>query len=230
MLKITIDTSGLAHSLQATQRKIERCTALALNKTAERAQSDVQGEQSRVFDRPVNFTQRPMRIKRATYSSPVATLTAGPRQTNYLEPEVLGGGRKVKAYERVLRGAGVLPAGYYSVPAKALKLDAFGNIPRGMLVQILRQIAAIGGYGNAKLADREKAVRGARRHGAFFVMQPGNEQRLPPGIYRWQGRDSYMVIAFVRPPIYRKRLDLHRVGSRSVADHFATEFGKVFAS
>lgn len=231
MLKITIDTSALRSSLPDIQRKITRCTALALNDVARTAVDLLQQKQTAVFDRPVNFTQRGYRIKRATYSGLQATVFALPRQDNYLQPEVSGGPRKVKAYERAMRAAGILPAGCYTVPAKSLRLDAFGNIPRALLVQILRQTASSGGtYANAKLADPIKAQRGARRHGVFFVMPEGNRQKLPAGIYRWAGRQSWLIIAFVRSATYRPRLPLKDVGAQAARETFDEAFARYFTS
>ena len=231
MIKISIDTSGLRSSLPNIQRKIARCTALALNDTAKKAVDLVKAKQVSVFDRPVTFTQNAMRVKRASYSNLTAAVYALPRQDNYLSPEVSGGSRKVKAYERAMQAAGILPRGFYTVPAKSLRLDAFGNIPRAFLVQILRQVAASGGtYANAKLSDGKKAVRGARRHGVFFVMPEGNRQGLPAGIYRWEGSKSWMVIAFVRAPRYRARLPLQQLGEQAVQQYMQSSFTGYFSS
>lgn len=231
MLTIKLDTSAITATLQSTQRKIVRCTALALNDTAKSAVVLLQQKQSAVFDRPNSYTQKGYRVGRANYSKLSASVFALPRQDNYLAPEVSGGTRKVKAYERAMRQAGILPAGFYTVPAKSLRLDAHGNIPRALLVQILRQTAASGGtYANARLGDTKKAQRGARRHGVFFVMPEGNRQKLPAGIYRWQGRQSWMVIAFVRAPIYRPRLPLRDIGLQAVNQTFQDAFSGYFTS
>ena len=155
MLKITVDTTSLANGLKATQRKIERSTAIALTKTAQHAQKAVIAEMPRVFDRPTPYTLRGTRVKPANYKTGrmeasvefKTDVSKGTPAEKYLQAEVYGGSRRQKRFEVALQRIGVLPAGMFAVPGKALRLDAFGGIPARTIVQMLSYLQAFGEQG-----------------------------------------------------------------------------------
>lgn len=252
MLKITIDTSGLSRSLQATQRKIERCTAIALTKTAQHAQKAVIAEMPRVFDRPTPYALRGTRVKPANYKTGrleasvefKTDVSKGTPAEKYLQAEVFGGRRRLKRFEIALQRIGVLPAGMVAVPGEAMRLDAYGGIPARSIVQILSYLQAFGEQGaraNSTAETRAKLAKGTRsKHGyELVVIRPGRRparggKQLAPGVwkrtYTGFGSGLQPLLMFVSQPMYRPRLDLDQIRDRAVETHFATEFGKVFAS
>ena len=135
MIKITIDTKALAAGLQATQRKVDRCAAIALTKTAQHAQKAVIAEMPRVFDRPTPYALRGTRVKPANYKTGrmeasvefKTDVSKGTPAEKYLHAEVFGGARRLKRFEVALQRIGVLPAGMVVVPGKGIKLDAYGS-------------------------------------------------------------------------------------------------------
>ncbi|MDF5999583.1 hypothetical protein P4050_14390 [Pseudomonas aeruginosa] len=48
-----------------------------------------------------------------------------------------------KASERNLRARGILPAGMFVVPAEGARLDQYGNMSRGQMIQILSGLGAL---------------------------------------------------------------------------------------
>ena len=259
MIKITVDTSGLARSLQATQRKIERSTAIALTKTARHAQKAVIAEMPRVFDRPTPYALRGTRVKPALYES--AKLGQGERMVasvefktdvskgtpaeKYLQPEVFGGSRRLKRFEVALQRIGVLPAGMVVVPGKGIKLDAYGNIPARDIVVTLSYLQAFGEQGykaNTSKEKREKLFKGSRTKDGWelFVVRQGmrparSGKQLHPGIWRRRiihgfGSSIQPWMLFVSQPLYRPRLPLDQIRDQAVQQHFQNEFIRAFVS
>ena len=259
MIKITIDTKALAAGLQAAQRKVDRCAAIALTKTAKHAQKAVIAEMPRVFDRPTPYALRGTRVKPANYktgrleaSVEFKTDTSkGNRAEQFLRAEAFGGGRRPKRFENALRRTYILPAGMFVVPGAAMKLDAFGNIPAVQIVNIMRYLEVFeqSGYRTNYTAKTRARLKYKPKAGAegydLIVIRVGQRPRvggkqLHPGI--WQRTFAMNdkgklvqtgikpLLMFVRQPMYRPRLDLDRIRDQAVETHFATEFGKVFAT
>ena len=85
-----------------------------------------------------------MSVQRSTRDNLVGSLSiATEAQGGNLPPgkpllsEVRGGARRAKRSEVLLQRAGVLPAGWLTVPGRGARLDAYGNLQRGQLLQIL---------------------------------------------------------------------------------------------
>lgn len=259
MIKITIDTSGLSRSLQATQRKIERCTAIALTKTAQHAQKAVIAEMPKVFDRPTPYAMRGTRVKPAVYASEKRGTTAsmvasvefktdtskGNRAEQFLRAEVFGGARRPKRFENALRRMYILPAGMSIVPGGAMKLDAFGNIPAGEIVTIMRYLEVFGqqGYRSNYTAKTRSRLKYKPKEGKFgfelIVIRPGSRPRrggkpLHPGIWKrtFFATSSALqpLLMFVRQPMYQPRLHIDKIRDQAVDHHFKSEFIRAFAS
>ncbi|RWY40536.1 hypothetical protein EQH72_34015, partial [Pseudomonas aeruginosa] len=135
---------------------------------------------------------------------------------DWVAPQVFGGPRVDKASERNLRARGILPAGMFVVPAEGARLDQYGNMSRGQMIQILSGLGALeyraGFKGNATQSARSLA-KGHQL--AYFVMRRG---RRPIGIAERRGRTLTMVLAFVRQPQYRVRFQFHEVVRRVAED------------
>lgn len=252
MIKITFDTSGLARSLQATQRKIERCTAIALTKTAQHAQKAVIAEMPRVFDRPTPYALRGTRVKPASYKTGrmessvefKTDVSKGTPAEKYLQAEVFGGPRRLKRFEIALQRVGILPAGMFIVPGQAMRLDAYGGIPARTIVQMLSYLQAFGEQGaraNSTAETRAKIAKGTRSKYGYelIVIRPGQKPRrggkqLTPGVWKRTttgfGSSLQPLLMFVRQPMYRQRLPLDQIRDRAVDAHFQGEFNKAFSS
>lgn len=252
MLKITVDTRAIAAALQATERKIVRCTAIALTQTAKRAQEAVIAEMPRVFDRPTPYTLRGTRVKPADYKSGrieasvefKTDTSKGTQAEKYLGPEVFAGPRRAKRFEVALQRAGIMPAGMFAVPGQAIHLDAFGNIPGKTIVQIMSYLQAFGEQGyraNMSADKRAKLAKGTRSKYGYelVVIRPGQKPKhggtqLAPGIWKRTftgfGFSLQPLILFVRQPIYRARLPLDQIRDQAVQQHFGNEFKQAFTS
>jgi len=239
-LKITSNLDVLRRALTDTQRnRIPSITRNALNDAAIDARDAERLKIAQVFDRPTRFTINspvfPKHLK-ATKEHLVATVgmlrdeaAGGTPPASYLSPQVQGGPRRLKPFERRLREAGILRAGEFAVPARGVRLNAYGNISGAMLAQILSQLRAyseVGFLANETKGSRKRA--GARRQARYFV--PRTEGgRLPRGVYERRGRDIKAVLIFVdAAPRYRPLYKFGDAGARAAAAAFEGHWLKYF--
>lgn len=223
----------------AMAKQIPYATKLMLDSLAQDVKKAQEGEIRRVFDRPTPYTQRAIFMRRATKTKLQATVwvkddLAGAVDTNYLDSQVFGGSRRVKRFERALQRAGVLPAGWYAVQGQYAQVDAYGNMRRQQIVQIIAFFDAfLQGQGfdaNLGRKGREKLKAGTRRRQAkeYFLALPSIKRtaHMQPGIYESVftafGRSSPRpVLIFVRGVSYRARWDWEGV-ARTVISRNAT--------
>jgi hypothetical protein len=192
--------------------------SLALNRTAQDVKQALVSEIGRVFDRPNPFTLNSVRIRPATKRKLEVEIwlkddmEGGIAPSHYLAPQVFGGERKLKRFERALLARRLLPPGMFVVPGAGAKLDSYGNISRGQIVQILSALGAAemtAGY------SANRTARSMKRRGAlpeYFVGRPAGGKG-PLGV--WQrfsfahGGAIKPIMIFVRKPTYRARLDVY---------------------
>lgn len=227
-MKASVKASGFAESLAAVQALTGdlpgRALADALNHTANQAGQALTVEMSNVLDRPTPFTLNAVRVLNAKPNNLEAAVwvkdekdnaSKGMAPEDWVAPQVFGGSRSDKKSETLLRAKGILPAGKFIAPASGARLDAYGNISRGQMVQILSGLSAIEGKAGytANASDKWRSIRKGHAQ-AFFVLRRG---KTPIGIAERRGKSMAMVLAFVSQPQYRRRLDFHGVVER-VAD------------
>lgn len=221
-------------------------TAVALTRTAKAAKGEIERQLPSLIDRPTPYTMKGFRLYPATKLKLVAevdfrvAMGRGTSARDYLAPLVYGGERKLKAFEMSLQRTGLLPSGYAALPGSAAKLDAYGNMSRGQIVQILSYFKAFGEQGySANMTDKKRSslAKGSKRTGArgfaYFIGRPGNG-RLPLGV--WQrisfgaaGSAIKPVIIFVAKPSYSPQLDVPGIAKRVIAERFATELQRSVA-
>jgi len=155
--------------------------------------------------------------------------SSGTRPESYLLPEVDGGGRSEKRFERALRYSGLLPRGMQAMPAQDISLDAAGNVSAREVSRILSLLKRVRGGVNGK---GQKKGRGKRLQNELFVGRPVNGKGAnarprpgaPDGIYRREGRRLRKLFIFTKPATYRQRLDFEGIVAPVVRARFQAEF------
>lgn len=235
-----INASDLDDALDAVHRLGEPlgkiALADALNHTANQARARLRAEMSDVFDRPTPWTLNSIRVLHATTENLEAAIWVqdlpGDKTPfsaeDYLLPQVEGGRRITKQAEKHLRQQGILPPGRFIVPGKGARLDQYGNLSRGHMMQILSGLKAmhLSGSDHNATSSRRSTRKGHAR--AFFVLKRG---KTPIGIAERRGKEMVVVLAFVRQPQYRERFRFHDV-VRRVAENDAqleANIGKAIA-
>jgi hypothetical protein len=161
----------------------------------------------------------------------------------------------VKRFEKALKAAGAMPYGWQSVPAAGARLDAYGNMSRGQIAQILSQVGTelTAGYtrtlprlrgdedAKAKRQIQNKRRRAFGRAGGQYVAIPRRKGKLAAGIYLAQARDFGArwglgrsgrltpVLIFVRATTYRPRFDFYGTVQESVAQTLPRHYSQAIA-
>lgn len=241
-----IDVSSAIQQLStfsdAGKKQVTFATRVALTRTAQLASGALKHEMRDSFRNPTPYTMSSLFVRPATRTNLTAEVKlkdfaakATPAAT-YLAPQITGGRRQMKRFERARQSIGALPPGYRIVPGAGAKLDSYGNMNRGQIVQILAYFRAFpeAGYkanmtaqGRAKMALGTKARQGFR----YFVGRPGDRGAL--GVYqslRGGGRGSLKpVMIFVRWANYRKRFDFQYTVELTVKNEFSAQFSRAYA-
>lgn len=251
---VRVNTAGAVIKFDRAKAAVQAAAVRALNWTAADAQVEVQNEMRKVFDRPTPYTIRGVGVWRAKVSDPVARVGLknagagkGTAAADFLRPQVYGGDRSMKRFEKALQRIGALPAGWMAVPASGAQLDAYGNMRRGQIVQILSALQAFGEQGyraNMDAKGRARLAKGSKRsygreyfvsHGRGFRQgagswKHGRNQHLPAGVWMRQGgglgKALRPVLIFVRGAQYKPRLQFHRVVVEFARREFPLKFDR----
>lgn len=218
---IKVDSTDVRRALQSLpENEVPFVTALALTWTAQNIRDAEVATMQSVFDRPTRFTLNALQIIPATKQNLNAAVNfkqgfGGVPADRYLMPEVEGGPRHKKSFERALERAGILEFGEFVVPGRSMKLDSSGNIPGSELTRILSQLSASPDpMQNATGSTRSRRSR--RRAGVYFVVRG---KAIADGIYRRRGatKGIEQMIRFVGAPHYSPRFPFYEV-AQSVFD------------
>lgn len=255
MITIQVDTKDVVRYLDDVQKKhVPFATALALTRTAKAAEAAGYDEFRRVFDRPTPYTMKALRTKPATKRDLTAMV--------YMKDRAIGGGqylssaeilghhfsgavRARKRIEYVLQQNGFISAREYVVPGGSAKLDKYGNMSRGQIIQILSQIGVKNLGSDSSPTGSKRSKRNVAKAGTIFWSQGpngrrtpvvdkatgiaygytgGNSSRLPKGAWIRRGRTVQPILLVVDRVNYRQRIDLARVVLKTVDEQFSKQF------
>jgi hypothetical protein len=204
----------------------------ALNMTADQVKQALVDEMVKSFDKPVPYTLgAPYVFKKATKNNLTVQVylkdaNKNRRSESYLTPNVYGGGRRMKAFEKALNRIGILPDGMYTIPGKNAPLDAYGNVSAGFIVQILSYFKAFPeGARRSNMSDikkeRMKKTTKKKLGIEYFILHGRNNN---PGIFSrvsYGGGESIRpIFMFVKQPQYKKRLQWDEVAARVVNENW----------
>lgn len=239
LINIADNALDVMRELDEIQHKqLPYATMVAINNTAAKAVAAEEREIKDVFNNPTPYTLGAVARTYANKQNLAARIYLkdfagkGTPASKFLASEIEGGARKMKRFEIALQSVGALPSGFRIVPGAAAKLDSYGNMDRGQIVQILSFFKAfpeMGYKGNMTDKKRAALARGNKRTGAmgyvYFVGRPGD--RLPLGIWQrfTQGHGSLIkpVMIFVPHANYKKLYDFTYVGQKVIDREFIGE-------
>lgn len=186
----------------------------------------------RVFDRPTDWTLNSLYVKPAEkkdWPKPEARTFfkqwAGGKGTtpdDYLMAEVTGGPRKRKRMEKALIARGIMDKSEYAVPAKGSSLDAFGNLPRGVVMKILSDLQASETFGgHTSNRSRSKRSLAKQKKSSYFFADVDGIRGI------WQRQRLSETAAGIRPILifvgiakYRKRFAFFEIAENTVKAHY----------
>lgn len=192
------------------QRETKFAMAVALTRTAKRLVPLMEEEVRKVFDKPTPFSVRAFGFVPATKATLEARVFIKPVQARYLLPNIIGGRRGQKPFERKFQGGG------YWAPGQGIRVNAAGNLTRAQIVQIANKL------------------RGSGRYGEVFIGKPAGHPNAPFGIWgrpkkgrRASGNLTPLLVR-IATPTYKVRFDFHGVAKRHAGKIFNEEFSIAF--
>jgi hypothetical protein len=241
-LSVSSDIAQVQRLLEdRQQRQLPYAAARGLTETAKLVKAAEVHEMGDVFDRPTPWTLNSLFVKPATKQDLTAIVWlkddragSGTPPDRYLNPEIKGGLRVPKAFERALQRVGALPPDYVAVPGAAAKLDQYGNLSRGQIVQLLsyfRTFDTAGFTANISDARRARLRRGTKSKVGFeyFVGRPG-DGKLPLGIWqRFQlghGTAIKPILIFIPQALYHAIYDFMFVAQRTFDREWPRQFAQ----
>jgi hypothetical protein len=133
----------------------------------------------------------------------------------FIDPNIHGGMRSHKGFEKNLIRKGLLRGSDYLAPARDAKLNRFGNISKGKINQILSSL-------QAQRDSSANSPSSSSNRQRYFMMYKNGQ---PTGIWERSGKKSIKkVFNVIRQPYYRKILPFYRVGMRVVKNSFSAYF------
>lgn len=231
-------------------RRTQAAIATAVTRTAVQVRADALAGMKSSLDRPTPYTQRQLRYTMATADNPVSAVGFNVTAVQdiagnvvrfeesvfenenvagkYLSPNIEGGQRRLKRMEVALRAFGALPGGWFAVPGDGARMDNYGNMSAGQVIQILSQlrITLVSGFTRDMSWSAREAIRAQRKAGGrFFIVPVGS--KVQPGVYQreFYGRNVTPVMIFVRrakyKPRYRFDIITERTSSRVLPEQVA---------
>ena len=239
----TITRTGSAAAIVQQMRAISASvvplvTAKALTFTVQKAQASIVQAMGSVFEKgATKYTLGGTRIESATPAKLEARVavkdrvaSGGTLPEDYLFPQVFGGLRKEKRFEKALRLGGLLKSGERALPGDFAKLDAQGNYSFGELRALLNAVAG-SKREDARSKTGKRKGRGNRVLKYVFVGTPGGAL---PGVYRRTGSAKAgsqklqpLLVFVTKTPSYRKRLAFDEIARETALREFEPTFQRL---
>lgn len=218
---LTIKTTGSIANIIASVRDVPArlvpyAASTALTRCAVMAQKlDLPNAMRGVFDRPTNYALNSLFVQPSTKDTLSARVMVkneagrGVVPENFLFPEVAGGPRREKGFERALRYGGFLQNGEHAMPGQGIKLDSFGNVPGAKVRSVLGAI---------------KTGKASKRAGAVFVGKVRNTR----GVWQRKAKGGVLPLFIFtdKQPMYTERFNFERVARTTADKNFKPEFEK----
>lgn len=226
-MQIKIDTSSLqalAARIGGMSKQVTYAASRAINSVAFKVMREESAGTS-AFDRPKPATRSAFRVEKSTKQNLTATIAVKSRgqgglpANEYLHPSIKGGRRGFKRSEIMLRAAGILPAGMFTAPGRGAKLDAYGNMSRGQIAQILSYFQT---YGKTALNSTRMNMSQEKR----AKMQSKNAYFVIPnrGIWQRNGKAITPILMFISKADYKIIFDFEKIAQHVIEREWDREF------
>ena len=216
-MNITTNLDEVRRRLSGLEKQVNFAASKALNDTAREVRKAIPAGLRKSLDRPTPFTagEGATFVKPAKRDNLTAEVLFKDRQASYLRYQVEGGVRRPT--RRALR----LPS--------AIRLDQYGNLPRGIIQQLIAVARKESRLGKRKA----RRIQVSNKLDLFYGDPKDVGGRdFPPGIYkivRLSAERSQLVPLIVFPETaatYRKRVDLLSISRPVVASAFSPAFAR----
>lgn len=172
--------SDVQLALKLYPGKAQKACAIALSMTAQHdIKPRIQEEMRQVFNDPTPYTLNSLRVKYAQVKDLTAEVwfkKPDRMGQHYLVPQVEGGFRKLKGFERALGNTKY-------APGSGARLNKYGNISSGQIRQLLSVLGKAEQYSgySANITARSRKKNTKERDYVLITKRHG---RLFPGVYK----------------------------------------------
>jgi hypothetical protein len=226
MFKCDIKIEGIEEAKKMlSKERIRKVILNAINDTARiDVKKDVVEEMKKVFDRPTPYTLGSVytKLNAGDMSVEIGLKDWGGKGTpasEYLKPQVFGGGRPMKRSEKHL--------GSYYVPGAGARLNQYGNLSGAQITQILSALKAFPETGYMANITPGSRKRNKKLRNFFMVKNPGGN--LHPGVYEKMANGSIKcILIFTRSPSYQVRLRWFETIKKSFNENIQKRFDQAF--
>lgn len=265
MLTVKIEgLEALKRSLSDMGKKqVPFAAKTAINKVASQTVRDVADEMMVKFDRPTRTTLKSMRVKKfadkrdltaEVWLKDIPMGGKNPLSMAEMIGHQFSGGRRIhKNYERVLINNGYMKGDEFTVPAAGARLNSFGNISQGQIVQILSQIGIKRAGSDSNPTNSPRSRRNVAKAGEMFWSHGvgsfparaftgspkkidwstgqylGKKQWLPKGVWARTPGGVIPVLLVIRSPSYSRRIVLEEITKKAIDRDFQKIFDAAFA-
>lgn len=201
--------------------------ARAITKTAKDVERELKREMAAKTDRPTPYFMKSTFVQPATKQRLIARVGLKDRvfakngivSADMFGHHFQGSSRVPKALELYLRRAGLLGGNEFVVPGAGVRLDAFGNMSRGQVQQVISQLR-IGLDPHTYASNSRRSKRNVQLAGRIFWAR-GNARdgHLKRGAYIDMGPPVGLrpLLVVVRSPSYKRRFDLPQLAAATIA-------------
>lgn len=191
-IRVDIDDSDVRKMIAALPKTAGRAAEMALDRTAREIRNEIRDTMRTVFKGPVPYTLNSLQITPTrNHNMEASVWFKDPDRMgqHYLVPQVEGGARKLKGFERAI--AGRYGVKMEMVPGVGAKIDRYGNVSAGQIKQIMSVLKVAQQYAgyDADITKRS-ASKGKERD---YVLIPKKRGKLLPGVYQRVARGSSSI-------------------------------------
>jgi len=209
------------------EQQLPKVFARAATITAYSVREKILEHVQKDFDRPTRETLRSLYVVAAKPGGKAARVwfkdssSGGIPADKFLQPQVVGGKRGHKRFEKALIARGVMLPNEYAMPTRDV-LDAYGNVSGGLSRRVLSSLAKASApvATTAKGGRRKKAARQK-----FFAAKIGNTRGV------WESRQTAFgtgirpVFIFTsKAPTYKTRLDFFAIAEKVTQETYYLNF------
>lgn len=243
-MRINMRTNGpdIASRVRLLGRQAVFAAAVSLTRSAKDSQSAIREEMRRAFVGPTAYALNGTFLRGATKDRLEARVWVkddafgkGTTADRFLLPQIYGGKRGQKGMERLLQANGLMPTGWFAVPAAGAQLDGNGNVKRSQIIQIMSQLKLQRSDGfESRASGKARSLRTIARQGVTYFALPRAERGLKPGIYLKRrfamGAAIRPVFIFVSSVQYKPRMRFFEVGQETIERRFNYHFNHELAN
>lgn len=235
---ITISVKGITGAIETisgANKMVARAAEAALDFTAKHIQSNVQREMLSVFESPVDYTLKSVKTtltKGHNMTASVWIATPSRMDQSYLVPQVDGGARKLKGFERGFDDEEF-------VPGSGAKLNASGNIPVATIkkarAEVLKKRSEFVRISEKRgklwpgVYQRVKSDRGFGRKNMAYLAQRGRKRGKFSSAIQARGLKPIMLEGRTGHKV-KPQLDFYGVAQSTFDAQFRRKFDAAFAS